>query len=219
MVVLDNSAYLHARDRFAWHLPAPPSLIALAALAVGFTGLVLQGFEDNSLAFATQLVWRFNCLVFFTALVAAPVGRLIPQFAMLADKSRPLLQGFCAAMAVYFGFILLPNLFAVPDGVRPAGITAGMTAFVLFTGSVTLVMSAAASQRLCAQVGGKACRTMLGVAAIYFWLCYGLIGLAHISGPHRHDPFYELSVMLMVVALLVRFADRFFENRNPAPAA
>ena len=219
MVVLDNSALFPTRDRFVWQIPTVPSFVALAALAVGFAGLAFHGFDDNSVPFATQLVWRFNCLVFFAALVASPMGRLIPPLALLADTSRPLLQGFCAAMAVYFGFILLPNFFAVPDGVRPSGLTAGMTAFVLFTGSVTLVMALAVSQRLCAQVGPKACRAMLGVATIYFWLCYELIGLAHISGPHRHDPFYETSVMLMVIGLLARFADRFFENRNPAVAA
>jgi hypothetical protein len=219
MVVLDTSAYLPSRQNLAWHPPAIPVAVTLAALGVGFAGLVLRGFDENSLAFATQLVWRFNCLVFFAALVASPAGRLIPLLSILAGTSRPLLQGFCAGMAVYFGFILLPNLFAVPDGVRPSGITAGMTSFVIFTGIVTLVMAMAVSQRLCAQVGPRACRAILGVATIYFWLCYGLIGLAHISGPHRQDLFYELSVMLMVTGLLVRFADRFFENRNPVPAA
>jgi len=60
---------------------------------------------------------------------------------------------------------------------------------------------------------------MLGIAAIYFWLCYSLIGLAHISGPHRPDGFYEMSVILMILALLARFTERFFLSRQPAPAA
>ena len=156
---------------------------------------------------------------FFAALVAGPLGRLIPVFHVLADKGRPLLQGFCAAMGVYFAFILLPNLFAVPDGLRPAGITAGMTMFVLFTGSVTLVMAAAVNSGLCDKVGPRACRTMLGVAVIFFWLCYSLMGLAHISGPHRPDLFYELSLILMLTGLFARFADRFFEGGNPVRAA
>jgi hypothetical protein len=157
--------------------------------------------------------------VFFAALVAGPLGRLIPVLHLLADKSRPLLQGFCAAMGVYFAFILLPNLFAVPDGVRPAGITAGTTVFVLFTGGVTVVMAASVSHGFCDKVGPRACRTMLGLGTIYFWLCYSLIGLAHISGPHRPDLFYELSLILMLTGLFARFADRFFERRNPIQAA
>jgi hypothetical protein len=215
MVVLDNNALLHAsRPR-----PTAALLIGLAALVVGLCGLLFYRADDNPLGMATQLVWRFNGLVFFAALVAGPLGRLIPRLSLLADKSRPLLQGFCASMGVYFAFILLPNLFAVPDGVRPQGITAGMTLFVLFTGSVTLVMAAAVNRALCEQVGNRACRTMLGVATIYFWLCHTLIALAHISGPQREDLFYELSLMLMLTGFFARFADRFFEKRNPAPAA
>jgi hypothetical protein len=164
-------------------------------------------------------VWRFNCLVFFAALVAGPLGRLISPLQVLADKSRALLQGFCAAMVVYFAFLLLPNLFTVPGDLRSEGITSGMTFFVLFTGTITLVLATAVNRQLCARVGDKACRAMLGVAVGYFWLCYSLMGLAHISGPHRPDAFYELSVILMVVGLLVRFADSFFERRNSAPAA
>jgi hypothetical protein len=94
-----------------------------------------------------------------------------------------------------------------------------MTMFVLFTGSVTLVMAAAVHSALCEKVGPRACRTILGVAVIYFWLCYSLMGLAHITGPHRPDLFYELSLILMLTGLFVRFADRFFEGRNPIPAA
>jgi len=88
-----------------------------------------------------------------------------------------------------------------------------------FARVVTLVMAAAVSRQLCERVGDKACRTILGVAVGYFWLCYGLMGLAHISGPHRPDAFYELSVILMVAGLLARFADSFFESRNLASSA
>ncbi len=216
MVVLDSAIFqTHATGR----RPTAPFIIGLMALVVGLAGLVFHGLEENRLGFASQLVWRFNCLVFFAALIAGPLGRLVPALHFLADKSRPLLQGFCAAMGVYFAFILLPNLFAVPDGVRPAGITAGMTLFVLFTGTVTLVMAASINQGLCDKVGSSACRTMLGVATIFFWLCYSLIGLAHISGPHRPDLFYEWSLILMLTGLFARFADRFFERRPPVPAA
>jgi hypothetical protein len=215
MVVLDSDALFPTRPV---RLTAP-LVMALAALGVGLAGLALNRFDNTALGAATQLVWRFNCLLFFAVLVAGPLGRLIPAFHILADKSRALLQGFCAAMGVYFAFILLPNFFAVPDGVRPAGITAGMTMFVLFTGTVTLVMAASVNHGFCDKVGARACRTMLGVATIYFWLCYSLIGLAHITGPHRPDLFYELSLILMLTGLFARFADRFFETRNPVQAA
>ena len=209
MVALDNSDLYDTQSRRGTPADTAVLVIAALALAVFASGFILRGFNDNGVRFGTQLVWRFNCLVFFAALVVAPLGRMVPMLQVLADKSRPLLQGFCAAMGVYFATILLPNLLAVPDGFRPAGITAGMTFFAFFTGTVTLVMAAAANRSMCERVGAKACRAMLGISAIYFWLCYSLIGLAHISGPHRPDAFYELSVILMVAALLARFTERF----------
>ena len=219
MAYLDPSALFDTPVRPRLRLPALVSFVALLALAVFAAGFTLRGFSDNGVRFGTQLVWRFNSLVFFAALVAAPLGRMIPALAPLADKSRPLLQGFCAAMAVYFAAILLPNLVAVPDGVRPAGITAGMTFFAIFTGTVTLVLAAAVNRSLCEKVGRQGCRAMLGIAAIYFWACYSLIGLAHISGPHRPDSYYEISVILMLAALFVRFGEHFLHSWRQVPAA
>jgi hypothetical protein len=198
------------QPRLTW-----PLLIALAALAIGLSGAALGGFSTGAVRNGTQWVWRFNCLVFFAALLAGPIGRLTPLTGF-AGKGRPLLQGFCAVIGVHIGFILLPNLIAVPDGVSRQGITAGVTAFILFSGVVALVLAAAVNRSLCERAGEAACRTMLGVSVIYFWLCFSLIGLAHITGPHQHDPFYELSVILMVVGLLARFTDRFFAAGNPA---
>ena len=215
MIALDT-AHFDASPRPRLTLPL---VLALAAAMLFFAGLGLRGFSDNGLRLGTQLAWRFNSLLFFAALVAGPLGRLVPSLHMLADKGRPLLQGFCAAMAVYFAAILLPNIAAVPDGVQPGGITMGMTAFAAFTGMVTLVMVAAVNRGLCEQVGEKGCRTMLGIAVIYFWLCYSLIGLAHISGPHRPDSYYEFSVILMIGALLLRFSEHFLRRRSaPSPA-
>jgi hypothetical protein len=50
---------------------------------------------------------------------------------------------------------------------------------------------------------------MLGVGMAFFWLTYALAGLSRISGPQRPDAFYGFSLSLMVIALLLRFADRF----------
>ncbi|MBV9548566.1 MAG: hypothetical protein JO256_02715 [Alphaproteobacteria bacterium] len=211
MVALDHSAHFDTPS--PWRPSFTLVFFTLLALLVFTTGFALRGFGDNGVRFGTQLVWRLGSLVFFAALVIGPLGRL-PSLHLLADKSRAMLQGFCAVLGVYFASLLVPNLFAVSDGVRPAGITTGMTIFILFTGSVTLVLSAAASRSLCDRVGQKACRAMLGIAVAYFWLCYSLIGLAHISGPHRPDNYYEFSVILMLIGLLARFAAHFVSARR-----
>jgi hypothetical protein len=62
-------------------------------------------------------------------------------------------------------------------------------------------------------------KVLLGTAAIYFWLCYSLMALARISGPHRPDAFYDVSLSLMIVALLIRYADRWLAHRNVATSA
>ena len=210
MVFLDNTLdTMRAPARLRLPEVTLAAIIGLAALAVALVCFAVRDFSDNGLRFATQTVWRFECFIFFAALVAGPLGRLVGPLRFLAAQSRPLLQGFCAGIAVYLATIIVPNLVVMPDGVRHYGITSGMMIFVLFTGGVTLVMGAAVNQALCARVGRPACRAMLGLSAIYFWLCFGLIGLSHISGPHRPDVFYGLSINLMVLGLLARFADRF----------
>ena len=50
---------------------------------------------------------------------------------------------------------------------------------------------------------------MVRVGMATFWLAYAVTGLSHISGPHRPDIFYGFSLSLMLVALLLRFADCF----------
>jgi hypothetical protein len=87
---------------------------------------------------------------------------------------------------------------------------------VLFGGGVSLVMALSAGPRL----GGKAIipakirRVLLAIAASYFWLCYSLMALARISGPHRPDAYYGISLCLMVVGLLARYADRWVSLKS-----
>jgi len=59
---------------------------------------------------------------------------------------------------------------------------------------------------------------LLGGATIYFWLSYCLMALARISGPHRPDAFYGISLCLMVTGLLVRYADRWFMHHDAQQA-
>ena len=65
----------------------------------------------------------------------------------------------------------------------------------------------------------KVRRVLLGTAAIYFWLCYCLMALARISGPHRPDAFYGISLSLMIAALLLRYADRWLARHDAATVA
>src|SRR4051812_20451499 len=83
----------------------------------------------------------------------------------------------------------------------------------LFASGVVLVMAATAAP--IKGMSGKPVipekfrRVLLGIAVVYFWLCYSVMALARISGPHRPDDFYGISLCLMVLGLLARYADRW----------
>jgi hypothetical protein len=219
MVALDNSAFFGEKvPRLRLHLGPVVGSIALTAALLVLGSIFLHGFSENGFRLGSQLAWRFASFVFFAALVAGPVCRIAARFfhALTApeDLSRKLVWGFCASYGVYLLSVFLPNV------IRPS---AGATLMVLFGGSVALVMalSAAPLKRLGGKpiIPEKVRRFLLGTAAIYFWLCYSLMALARISGPHRPDVYYGLSLCLMVVGLLVRYADRWLslkESEHPA---
>lgn len=204
MVVLDDGT-VFKNEKVPVRLPkiSVTGWIALAAAGVAFGSLMEHGFSDNGFRVASQNAWRFAAFVFFAAMVAGPVGRLVPGLRRLEEQSRFVGWGFCACYGVYLITVLLPNAFA-PDSMAQS---AGVTLFVLFGAGVTLVMALALTPRMGEQAGEAARRALLGVSVIYFWLCYALMGLAHLSHPHRPDGFYGLSLSLMILALLVRFAD------------
>jgi hypothetical protein len=151
-------------------------------------------------------------------LVAGPAvriaARFFPGLTVPEALSRKLVWGFCASYGVYLLSVFLPNVIQL---------SAGAALMVLFGGSVVLVMAATVAplKRLGADaiIPEKVRRVFLGTATGYFWLCYSLMALARISGPHRPDAFYGISLCLMVAGLLARYADRWLSHKhaeNPA---
>ena len=59
---------------------------------------------------------------------------------------------------------------------------------------------------------------MQRVATAYFWLAFTLAGIGHLVGPHRTDNWHGVSLMLLVGALLIRFADTFVAHWRTAAA-
>lgn len=216
MVALENHHILPHRIPARLAVPAMVGLMA-AVLVLG--AVLSRGFADNGFRLGSQMAWRFAGIVLFFALTGGPVARLLTHTRFAVDEmrlTRDLVWSFCASFAVYLLSILLPNLFA------NQGVGAGLGLFLIAGGCVCAVMAAMADPARVRFLGEQARRTVLGVAAIYFWLCYSLLALAHLYGPHRPDGYYGFSLMLMIVALLARFADRFMANltaRRPAQPA
>jgi hypothetical protein len=217
MVALDNAALLGqpaTAPRLRFTLSALASGIALGAAVIVMGAILYRGFSDNGFRLASQLAWRYTSFVFFAAMVAGPLcriaARLLPAVTAPEGLGRKLVWGFCASYGVYLLSVFVPNVIDV---------SAGATLMVLLGAGVALVMAATAAPlqfRSRAIMGEKLRRTFLGTATAYFWLCYALMGLAHISGPHRPDGFYGFSLCLMVGALLARYADHWVSPRNAA---
>jgi len=215
MVVLDNTALVGRIRVPRLKLTLGPLVggIAFGAVALVVGAILFRGFAENGFRLGSQLAWRYAFFVFFVALVAGPLCRLAARiftgFSPPESLSRKLIWGFCASYGVYLLSVFVPNVIRL---------SAGATVMVLFGGSVVLVMAlmAAPLKRLGDKplIPTKIRRVLLGTAAGYFWLCYAVMGLARIYGPHQPDGFYGISLSLMVVGLLVRYADRWF---SPQP--
>lgn len=213
MVALDNSALFgdsHGYSRLRVTLAPLVGCIALVAAVLVMGAIMSLGFSENGFRLGSQLAWRYASIVFFAAMVAGPASRIAAPFFHLSvpeSLSRKLVWGFCASYGVYLLSVFLPNVIHA---------SAGATLMVLFGGGVALVMAACAAPL--AFLPANLRRILLGTATSYFWLCYCLMALARISGPHRPDAFYDISLCLMLTALLARFADRWFANRDEMQA-
>ncbi len=224
MVALDNNAIFGSAKAPRLRVSLAPLVlgIALVAVALVLGAILARGFSENGFRLGSQLAWRYTFFVFFAAMMAEPVGRLAARFfagfTWPESLGRKLIWGFCASYAVYLLSVFLPHV------IRLSG---GATFMVLFGATVALVMALTAGplKRHNGKQGGKVLigertrRTLLGTAFVYFWSCYSLMALARISGPHRPDAFYDISLSLMVIALLVRYADHWFRLHGPAQNA
>jgi hypothetical protein len=216
MVALDDAAHFGHKIVPRLKFMFGPLVAGITVVAIGLVlgAILARGFSENGFRLGSQLAWRYASFVFFAALVVDPAcrmaARFFPAFKMPQDTGRKLLWGFCASYGVYLLSVFLPNV------IHPS---LGATLMVLLGGGVALVMALVAAPLRGDRAARweKARRAILGTAMAYFWLCYSLMALARISGPHRPDAFYDISLSLMVVGLLARYADHWFAHWSPQP--
>jgi len=218
LVALDNHAFSGPGRGLRITLGPLVGAIAIVAVLLVLGAILARGFAENGFRLGSQLAWRYASFVFVTALTMGPLCRIVayffPAFTPPESLSRKLVWGFCAAFGVYLLSVFVPNVIHL---------SAGAMLMTVFGSTVVLVMAVTAAPLV--RLGGppilpdKVRKVLLGTAAIYFWLCYSLMALARISGPHRPDAFYDVSLSLMIVALLIRYADRWLAHRNVATSA
>jgi hypothetical protein len=218
LVALDNHAFSGPGRGLRITLGPLVGAIVIVAVLLVLGAILARGFAENGFRLGSQLAWRYASFVFVTALIMGPLCRIVayffPAFTPPESLSRKLVWGFCAAFGVYLLSVFVPNVIHL---------SAGAMLMTVFGSTVVLVMAVTAAPLV--RLGGppilpdKVRKVLLGTAAIYFWLCYSLMALARISGPHRPDAFYDVSLSLMIVALLIRYADRWLAHRNVATSA
>jgi hypothetical protein len=128
---------------------------------------------------------------------------------MLGRERTGLTRAFAGMYAVFLAAIVLPGGFAVEPLALPT------LAFAIVSTAILAVLVFGASTRRI--LGASAGRAVLGLASAYFWCVFAVNDLNHMVGPRRADwlePLYELSLALLVLALLIRFADSFMERRK-----
>lgn len=204
MVAIEHDVALSAEGRFAVPGFRGWAIIAVLAVLTGGFGIAAGSFTADGFRSGSELIWRFTFFVYFAAIVAGPLARLIPwqRWRVVFENRLQLVWGFCASFAVYLASLYMPSLFA---SVGPTGISG----YDIFGGCLILLIACAASGHAVLFLGEKTRGAILGGGLFCFWLAYALTGLEHISGPHRPDVFYDFSLLLMIAALLLRFADNF----------
>jgi len=213
LVALDNHAFSGPGRGLKLTLGPLVGAIAILAVLLVLGAILARGFSENGFRLGSQLAWRYASFVFVAALAMGPLCRItahfFPAFTPPESLSRKLVWGFCAAYGIYLLSVFVPNVIQL---------SAGAMLMTVFGSTVVLVMAATAAPLV--RLGDapilpdKVRKVLLGTSAIYFWLCYSLMALARISGPHRPDSFYGISLSLMILALLLRYADRWLAHRN-----
>jgi hypothetical protein len=214
MVALDNQAFFGRRVlRLKFALGSPVGAIACGSLVLVLGAILVRGFSENGFRLGSQLAWRYACFIFFLALIGGPLSRIsarfFPQLYFPESLGRRLVWGFCISYGIYLLSVFVPNVIHQ---------SVGATLMVLFGGGMALVMAVTAAPL--ARLGRppfvptRIRHVLLGVSAVYFWLCYSLMALAHLYGPHRPDNFYGLSLCLMIAGLLARYVDHWLASNQ-----
>ncbi len=204
MVALDYETP-EARRRFGLNfnpavlIPAGSAVLAAAAGAIGYeTG-------DGGWGSATEYALRFATFFYAFAFGFSPAARFALHGSppRLAQLSRMMLLGFVAAYTVFLGFVAAP--FVVFGGDMPLA-TIG---FCFFNGFILGVLAVTSSEHFGRTLGGRTAAAFHRISGAFFWVAFALTDVSHLYGPHRPDRFYGISLCLLIVVLIVRFADAF----------
>lgn len=201
----------HAADALASACQNPQrrsvGLLAGVATAIllSLAAFLLHGGGPNGARFANNLMLFCSSLVFAAYYVAAPLSRLVPATGAFGTWRFSIAYGFTGMIGVFLVSVLAPNYEANGGVSLPTLAFAAVTvlvagAFVISAGDWRATHSATM-------------RSLQSLSSGYFWMVFALMDLDRMQGPHRPDPIpYSISLLLLVLALLVRFADALTQH-------
>jgi hypothetical protein len=203
MVSLDHVGIRSARKTLTDRANLLPAAFFLAAMLLAVIVYARSG--PDSWSYATELVLRLATLVFPFAIAAGPAGRLIfgSDDWRVGRWERMSLLAFVAVYAVFLHCVAWP--FFLTGERMPVD----TTAFCVFNTFIVCMLAVTALEHVSNAVGDRTVNTVNRVSIAYFWFIFALAGVAHLYGPHRPDGFFGFSLILLVTAVLVRFADVF----------
>jgi hypothetical protein len=182
---------------------------AMLAIVLSVIGFLFHGGGQNGARFAANLVLFSSSLVFALYYVAGPLSRLIsvPATRALGEGRFALAYGFAGVMAVFIFLVLEPDYVSGARTPLPSLAYAALTAAV----AAAFLMSAGSK----GAARSVTLRSLQSLSCGYFWLVFVFTDMDRMAGPHRPDGiFYGLSLTLLAVAFLIRFADALIARRK-----
>ncbi|HVZ91767.1 MAG TPA: hypothetical protein VG843_08955 [Rhizomicrobium sp.] len=197
MAAIDQSTAAHASNGPADRFRRLAIYSALAGLLIGWIGFNQSGGGEIGARSVSNLISNAAQLLFVLYYVAGPLSRLVPlPAAGHLGREEPAFAGaFVGTYASFLFWVLMPGL---SPGER---LPAPTLAFAILSAAALLGLAQSRAARTAA---GRAIRS---VSIAYFWVAFALADLDRLIGPHRPEPFYGASLLLLSVAVIVRFAD------------
>jgi hypothetical protein len=184
-------------------------LMAGAGLAVliAWVSFLAEGGDMNAARFASTMVLNAASLAFVVYYVAGPLSRLVRSRATetFGQARFALAYGFVGMMGVYLATVVMPDYLA------SARVPLATLTYAVFTVMVAAVFLLSAGSKRTAK--SVTLRSLQSLSSGYFWFAFMFTDLDRMVGPHRPDGgIYGWLLLLLVIAIMVRFADAFMQR-------
>jgi hypothetical protein len=211
MVAIDNAFGAFPPATVPRPRPLAFALCAIAAaLALASVAFVIHGGDRNGARFAADMVMRFSSLAFVVFYVAGPLARLIPvrATAVLRQERLGLALAFVAIYGVFLACVAAQYFTIGAAMPLPAEAFCGLSAMIL------TALAISSYNNTVVERPRVAWRALESLGCGYFWLVFAVSNLDYVVGPHRPDRFHGFALCLLVLALLIRFADSFVQRHK-----